>query len=434
MPDGRIEKGGKTMEMKTNSVEVLIRPMPKSQTQKTEDTSVNDVSGFKKMMREKDLKKDTGSKDKKDLNKELETAASNAGVPQAPQDGKPREVVDTMDQHGKDALIAGLESLKGQMPVSLNSKEEESGDTKSMDSFQLLKEFRLKNWNPKDDSTLIQEKEDFNALNSLMPKKTMPDSQIGLVAQDKDAAPVKAGEKEEVKGPGEALLKMSGQESSASEKVLTEYGPGVTEKKLTRADGPGYRLKTDEKDRLADEDTRQEKFPDMFQEKPIAPSHTSELNTHKAETADTTLTVQNLEDLNAKLSEKIISQIETGRKSLEVQLEPHNLGKILIKVAYEKDQVSVSVVCSESKTLKMLSQSAGELGSILENNLERPIHVIVDKQQADYLNNNQEHQGNGREQQEHRQNQSDDFGDDFIQKLRLGISDMESDEISENLQ
>ena len=114
-----------------------------------------------------------------------------------------------------------------------------------------------------------------------------------------------------------------------------------------------------------------------------------------------------------------------------MQLEPHNLGKILIKVAYEKDQVSVSVVCTESKTLKMLSQSAGELGSILENNLERPIHVIVDKQQADYLNNNQEHQGNGREQQEHRQNQSDDFGDDFIQKLRLGISDLDSDEMSE---
>ena len=48
------------MEMKTNSVEVLIRQMPKSQ--KTDEKSVNDSYGFKKMMREKDLKKDTGSK------------------------------------------------------------------------------------------------------------------------------------------------------------------------------------------------------------------------------------------------------------------------------------------------------------------------------------------------------------------------------------
>ncbi|NNJ31179.1 flagellar hook-length control protein FliK [Lacrimispora defluvii] len=414
------------MEMKTNSMEVLIRQMPKSQ--KTDEKSVNDSSGFKKMMREKDLKKDTGSKDKKDLNKELETAVSNAGVQQTLQAGKNSEATDTQEQQGKEMLIAGMESLKSQLPDSLNSKEE-SGDTKSVDSFQLLKEFRLNNWNPEDDSALIQEKEDFNALNSLMPKKTVPDSQIGLTAQDEDIASLKNGKKE-VNGPGEALLKMSGQVSSKSEKIVAEYGPGVTEKKLVRADGPGYRLKTDEKDSENDNDTAQDKISGMFQEKLIPSGQMSELSTHKAETVNTTLPVQNLEELNAKLSEKIISQIETGKKSLEVQLEPHNLGKILIKVAYEKDQVSVSVVCTESKTLKMLSQSAGELGTILENNLERPIHVIVDKQSPDYLNNNQEHQGNGREQQEQRQNHSEDFGDDFLQKLRLGISGVDSDEIS----
>ncbi|MBE5976615.1 MAG: flagellar hook-length control protein FliK [Paenibacillaceae bacterium] len=428
MPDGREEKGGRTMEMKTNSVEVLIRQMPKSQ--KTDEKSVNDNSGFKKMMREKDLKKDTGSKDKKDLNKELETAASNAGVQQTQQAGKNSEAADPQDLQGKEILIAGMESLKSQLPDSLNSKEE-SGDTKSVDSFQLLKDFRLKNWNPEDDSALIQEKEDFNALNSLMPKKTVPDSQIGLTSQDENIASLKDGKKKEVNGPGEALLKMSGQESSESEKIIAEYGPGVTEKKLVRADGPGYRLKTDEKDSENDNDTAQDKISGMFQEKLMPSGQMSELSTHKAETVNTTLPVQNLEELNAKLSEKIISQIETGKKSLEVQLEPHNLGKILIKVAYEKDQVSVSVVCSESKTLKMLSQSAGELGTILENNLDRPIHVIVDKQQPDYLNNNQEHQGNGREQQEQRQNHSEDFGDDFIQKLRLGISGVDSDEIIE---
>ena len=417
------------MEMKTNSVEVLIRQMPKSQ--KTDEKSVNDTSGFKKMMREKDLKKDTGSKDKKDLNKELETAASNAGAAQAQQAGRTSEAADTTDQQKKEMLIAGMESLKGQIPDPPNSKED-TGDTKSVDSFQLLKEFRLKNWNPKDDSTLIQEKEDFNALNSQMPKKTVPDSQIGLTVQDENAAPLKTGEIEEAKEPGEALYKMSEQVGPGFDKELTEHGPGVlSEKKSVRAYGPGNRPKTDGKDTLEDEDNAQDKLSGMLQDKLIGQGHMSQLNVHKAESAETTIPVQNLEELNDKLSEKIISQIETGRKSLEVQLEPHNLGKIMIKVAYDKDQVSVSVVCTESKTLKMLSQSAGELGSILENNLERPIHVIVDKQQADYLNDNQEHQENGREQQEHTQNQSDDFGDDFIQKLRLGISDLDSDEMSD---
>ncbi|MDW2798145.1 flagellar hook-length control protein FliK [Clostridium boliviensis] len=416
------------MEMKTNSVDLIIRQMPKSQ--KTEESSTSDRSGFKKMMREKDLKKDTGNKDKKDLNKELETAASSAGVPQAPRDQK-SDAAESKDQQEKDAMIQGLKSLNGQMPDVLKSKED-AADTKAMDSFQLLKEFRLKNWNPKDDSTLIQEKLDFNILNSQMPKKTVPDSQLGLEVQGNPLALPKDEEKKEVKGPGEALMKMSEQKGPGSEKLLSEKGPGVlTAKKGIHADGPGYRLKTDEKDNLTDEDAAQEKFPGMLQDKLIEPGHMSEMSTHKTQSADVTLPVQNLEELNAKLSEQIMSQIKTDKKSLEVQLEPHNLGKILIKVAYEKDQMSVSVVCTESKTLKLLSQSAGELGNILENNLERPVHVIVDKHQADYLNSGQEHQGNGREQQEHRQNQSDDVGDDFIQKLRLGISDLDSDDMNE---
>ncbi|MDK2968853.1 hypothetical protein, partial [Lacrimispora sp.] len=93
------------MEMKTNSVDLLIRQMPKSQ--KTEETSGSDRSGFKKMMREKDLKKDTGSKDKKDLNKDLENAASSTGVPQAPQDQK-SDAAESKDQQEKDAMIQSL--------------------------------------------------------------------------------------------------------------------------------------------------------------------------------------------------------------------------------------------------------------------------------------------------------------------------------------
>ena len=364
------------------------------------------------------------------VNKELETAASSAGS-QAPRDQKPDDAVETKDQKGKDVLIQGLKSLNGQMPDVSKSKED-AADKNAVDSFQLLKEFRLKNWNPKDDSTLIQEKLNFNALNSQMSKKTVPDSQLGLEVQGNPLALPKDGDKKEVKGPGEALMKMSGQKGPGSEKILSEKGPGVlTAKKRIHADGPGYRLKTDEKDNLTDGDAAQEKFPGMLQDKPIQPGHMSEMSTHRTQSADVTLPVQNLEELNAKLSEQIMSQIKTDKKSLEVQLEPHNLGKILIKVAYEKDQMSVSVVCTESKTLKLLSQSAGELGNILENNLERPVHVIVDKHQADYLNNGQEHQGNGREQQEHQKNQSDDLSDDFIQKLRLGISDPDSDDMNE---
>ena len=143
------------------------------------------------------------------------------------------------------------------------------------------------------------------------------------------------------------------------------------------------------------------------------------------ETAAATLKADSQEDLEAKLSEQLMKQIAGGKKELDIQLEPHNLGKIRIKISYEDSRTSVSVLCSESSTLKLLSKSAGELGSILESNLERPVEVFVDKQEADYLNSQQERQSEGRQQQrqqQHQESHKDSGPEDFIQKLRLGIS------------
>ena len=146
----------------------------------------------------------------------------------------------------------------------------------------------------------------------------------------------------------------------------------------------------------------------------------------------TTVDAENLNELKDKLSEEILKTLDSGKKELEVQLEPQNLGKIRIKVSYESDEVSVSVLCSESKTLKMLSQSAGELGTILESNLERPIQIFVDNQQADYLNN-QDNSQQQQQQQQQQQNgsQQEESSEDFLQKLRLGIYEAGSMELSD---
>ena len=83
----------------------------------------------------------------------------------------------------------------------------------------------------------------------------------------------------------------------------------------------------------------------------------------------------------------------------------------------------MSIVCSESKTLKLLSHSAAEIGSILEANVERPFQVVVEKQEADYLQNQQQQKQDGGQEQQHQQQQkqADDNAEDFIQKLRLGF-------------
>lgn len=136
--------------------------------------------------------------------------------------------------------------------------------------------------------------------------------------------------------------------------------------------------------------------------------------------APVTVKVTEPEELPVKLSDQILKQVRDGKKELEVNLEPANLGKIQIKLSYENNQISISVICSENKTLKMLSQSAGELGTILESSLERPVQIVLDKQEPDYMNE----QGQGGHQEQERQQseeKKDDGRQDFIQKLRLGI-------------
>ena len=312
-------------------------------------------------------------------------------------------------------------------------KQEDSKNTNAVESFQLLKDFRLKNGNQNANGALAQGNVANGLINNPNTGDKIADSKSGSEVKIGIAALLADGKKEEKSAPGEVISQMAGKENLAAEKLFAEHGAeGKTEKKAGRAEGPAALLKAGEKEESDDEAAKLNQLNGILQSKLTTSGELSGSGLHKTETEHTTLQVQNPEELNAKLSEKILSQIEAGKKSLEVQLEPHNLGKILIKVSYEKDQVSVSVVCTENRTLKMLSQSAGELGNILENNLERPIHVIVDRQEADYLNNNQQQQGNGREQQqEHQQNRSDEMGDDFIQKLRLGISDLDSDEMSE---
>lgn len=417
------------MEMKTNSVDLLIRQMPK--TRRTEDNQVHDFTDFKKMMRDRDLKKDNGNDDKKDTNRDLEAAAANSGISQNATDKTTPEVSESPEkQQDVKKTVSALEPITAQLSVPL-IKQEDSKNTNAVESFQLLKDFRLKNGNQNANGALAQKNVADGLINDPNTEDKIADLKTGSEVKSGIATLLADGKKDEKSAPGEAISQMSGKVNLAAKKLSAQHGTDLkADKKTGRAEGPAALLKTGEKEESDDEAAKLNQLNGILQSKPTTSGELSGL--HKTEAEHTTLSVQNPEELNAKLSEKILSQIEAGKKSLEVQLEPHNLGKILIKVSYEKDQVSVSVVCTENRTLKMLSQSAGELGNILENNLERPIHVIVDRQEADYLNNNQQHQGNGREQQqEHQQNRSDETGEDFIQKLRLGISNLDSDEMSE---
>lgn len=126
-----------------------------------------------------------------------------------------------------------------------------------------------------------------------------------------------------------------------------------------------------------------------------------------------------------KLAESMNRQIAGGRTEFEIWLEPANLGKLAIKVAYEGGRAMISITCLNEKTMELISQNAKNLGNILEQHTGTDTVVIVDQPESDYLKqkSEQESQGSysGEEQQKKQEEDSDEDSRSFLQQLRLGL-------------
>lgn len=137
--------------------------------------------------------------------------------------------------------------------------------------------------------------------------------------------------------------------------------------------------------------------------------------------------VQEPEEVPEKILDQILVKTSEGIKEFEVQLEPYDLGKIMIRVAFGKEAATVSIVCTEPKTMELMAKNARELGAIMEENLGSPTTIVVEDKEASYLEQrnqeNSQNQGQNPEQDSEKQNQKSrqDEGADFLQQLRLGL-------------
>lgn len=133
----------------------------------------------------------------------------------------------------------------------------------------------------------------------------------------------------------------------------------------------------------------------------------------------------NKENVAEKLAEKISIRATGKENEFEVQLEPENLGKIMIKVGMQDGKVAVSVLCSNGKAADILSQNVKELGALIQNNTGNQATVeIKEKQQNDlYFDQQGSHSQNQNGQQEKNTQHQKDQEDvtDFIQQMRLGL-------------
>ncbi len=408
-----------------NRLDISLRQMPDPKTQK--DKTGDDISEFKKMMKQKEIKKDNGP-EKKDKKQNPELSAQEAAASTvAANQGKEPSVVDPKDTSIKKAVLA-LETVNS--AKNLNEESADWGQSDAMDSIQFLKEMRLKNWTAGEQG-IKQTGEELKVSPKDTPNmvETAGPNHVSLLEQgEKPEGKTKVNAKnpEELVGPGKqvGIKEMSSQMKAllvgdqTDETALKNKGPGSHEEMGNNSS------KEDEKDQIMN----------VLENKSYSAESMPHIQKEKEVIALTPMQVEDSEDLKEKLTDQMLKQIHKGNKNLELQLEPHNLGKIQLKVTYEDNQVNVSVVCTETRTLKMLTHSASELGAILEHNLERPVHIIVDESTNDYLKQQSENQGNshGQSQQESH-SQTQDKRDDFFQKLRLGLFDADLDERNETI-
>lgn len=133
------------------------------------------------------------------------------------------------------------------------------------------------------------------------------------------------------------------------------------------------------------------------------------------------------EELPDKLTDQILGKMQEGVDSFEIEIEPANLGKIAVKIQYQDGQATVSIFCTEKRALEVLGDRAREIGVIIDKNLGGETKIIVEKQEPDYLNRNNDENQQGKQdereqQKENHQKQDSDDSEQFLQKLRLGLT------------
>lgn len=134
------------------------------------------------------------------------------------------------------------------------------------------------------------------------------------------------------------------------------------------------------------------------------------------------------EQLPQDLGKMLASRTLEAGRTLTVELEPANLGKLTIRLVYEGERASLSIMASNPRTLDMLSQRASEIAAILEEKTgQETIIYTQPAQQGSEQYDEQQNQNRGKEQGEPEEQKSQRHGEDthqaesFAQQLRLGL-------------
>ena len=133
-------------------------------------------------------------------------------------------------------------------------------------------------------------------------------------------------------------------------------------------------------------------------------------------------------DMDAKLADTIQQAAQAGAERVEIKLTPVNLGALTIEMTKDANgALQVVLHAANSRAAGLLSQHLDGLHAALQSyGAGQEVHVEVQRGQESQQQHFQQADPDGHGQQQHRQQEErrqEDHtgGEDFLQKLRLGL-------------
>ncbi|MCI1958760.1 MAG: flagellar hook-length control protein FliK [Clostridia bacterium] len=144
------------------------------------------------------------------------------------------------------------------------------------------------------------------------------------------------------------------------------------------------------------------------------------------------VTTNTWKSVSQEIGKAIVESVKNGKiEKLNITMNPKELGKINVEFSVDDKKVSVTLICSDNNTKILLSDNMSALSKIVQSNLGHETVVNVYSEQSSGQEKTSENfdggGNNGHYRDDSQQNgkRRKESDSDFIQKLRLGILDMD---------
>ena len=146
-----------------------------------------------------------------------------------------------------------------------------------------------------------------------------------------------------------------------------------------------------------------------------------ELDTAPVKVSESPVRTEEAPKVETQIMEGLQKGLASGERKIELQLTPHNLGKIRIEVTQKEDSsIHIVLHAEHSEVRALLEKGLPEMQQMLRYNTQQDVQIQVPQQHEDQQLYDEQQNGQHRQQQQQEQHKPQ-HTEDFLNQLRLGL-------------